>query len=56
MKRWNYPVDFAARLICIHKGEDCYTHFGIAPREVGLAQSASQKISEGRPILKGRGL
>lgn len=37
------------RTIRKEKGEVCYTHFGIAPREVGLAKSEPKQISEGHP-------
>jgi len=35
------------------KDEACYTYFGIAPQEIGLAKPVPQEISEGRPMLEG---
>ncbi len=56
-RRLDYLTFFAARAICMNKGgEVLYTYFGMTPREVGLAQSAPQQISEGRPHFYRRGL
>src|SRR6266536_2506761 len=44
-------VDSLGAEICMKKDEARYTNFGIVPREVGLAKSVSQKISEGHPTL-----